>query len=158
MEKIMLPTWIAALARAVLLAGLLGASLAHAQKGFTTPESAAEALVKALRDNDSRLLEVVLGKEWKRFVPTDDLSRDDVAAFLAGWDKQHRIEHESDGIALLTVGGEPGFSLPIPIARNKRRHRKTAHRAHRAQRTRGDTGGAGLLRRTAGIRDQGSHR
>ena len=115
----MLPTWIAALARAVLLAGLLGVSLAHAQKGFTTPESAAETLVKALRDNDSRLLEVVLGKEWKRFVPTDELSRNDVAAFLAGWDKQHRIEHESDGIALLTVGEDKGFTLPIPIARNK---------------------------------------
>jgi hypothetical protein len=115
----MLPSWIAALARAALLAGLLGSSLAMAQKGFTTPEAAAETLVKALRDKDSRLLEVVLGKEWKRFVPTDDLSRDDIDAFLAAWDKQHRIGHESDSTALLTVGEEPGFTLPIPIARSK---------------------------------------
>jgi hypothetical protein len=119
MENFMLPTWIAALARTVLLTCLLGSSLAHAQKTFTTPESAAETLVKAMRSNDSRGLEVVLGKEWKRFVPTDDLSRDDITAFLSAWDKQHRIEHESESTALVTVGEEPGFTLPIPIARNK---------------------------------------
>jgi hypothetical protein len=119
METFMLPTWITRLARAVLLACLLGSSLAHAQKTFATPESAAETLVKAMRDKDSKLLEVVLGKEWKRFVPTDELSRDDITAFLAAWDKQHRIDHESDSIALLTVGDGQTFTLPIPITRNK---------------------------------------
>jgi hypothetical protein len=119
MKTVMLPPWIARLARTLLLACLLGSSLAHAQKGFASPESAAEALIVAMRGNDSRQLEVVLGKEWKRFVPTDDLGRDDIAAFLAGWDKQHRIERESDSTALLTVGEAPGFTLPIPITRNK---------------------------------------
>jgi hypothetical protein len=119
----MLPTSLAApalrFARAVLLACLLGLPLAHAQKSFPTPESAAEMLVKAMRDKDSRLFEVVLGKDWKRFVPTDDLSHDDITAFLAAWDKQHKIAHESEDTALLTVGDERGFTLPIPIARNK---------------------------------------
>jgi hypothetical protein len=61
----------------------------------------------------------VLGGDWKRFIPTDDLSRDDVDAFLAEWDKQHKIHNESDETALLSVGDEPGFTLPIPIVRNK---------------------------------------
>ena len=109
----------ARLAGAVLLAGLLMTPLAHAQKSFMTPQSAAEALVKAIRDNDTKALQTVLGKDWKRFIPTDNLSRDDVNAFLAAWDKQHKVYQEGDDTALLSVGDEPGFTLPIPIVRNK---------------------------------------
>jgi DUF2950 family protein len=118
-EGRMLERWIAALVRAVLLACLVGSPLAHAQKTFMTPESAAEALVKAIRDNDTKALQTVLGAEWKRFIPTDDLSRDDVNAFLAAWDKQHKITNEGDDTALLSVGDEPGFTLQIPIVKNK---------------------------------------
>ena len=106
-------------ARAVLLACLLIAPLAFAQKSFMTPESAAEALIQAIRDNDTKTVQSVLGKAWKRFIPTDDLGKDDVAAFLAAYDKSHKIDNESDNTALLSVGEEPGFTLPIPIVRNK---------------------------------------
>ena len=115
----MLASFVAVLMRAVLLACLLAAPLAHAQKAFMTPESAAEALVKAIRGHDTKALQAVLGQEWKRFIPTDDLSRDDVNAFLAAWDKQHKITSEGDDTALLSVGDEPGFTLPIPIVKNK---------------------------------------
>jgi len=115
----MVPRLVARLARTALLACLLAAPLAYAQKSFMTPESAAEALVKAIRDHDTAALQAVLGKEWKRFIPTDDLSRDDVNAFVAAWDKQHQITNEDDNTALLSVGDEPGFTFPIPIARNK---------------------------------------
>jgi len=115
----MVPRFVASLARAALLACLLAVPAAHAQRSFTTPESAAEALVKAIRDNDAKAKQMVLGKEWKRFIPTDDLSRDDVDAFLAAWDKQHKIINEGDDTALLSVGDEPGFTLPIPIVKNK---------------------------------------
>ncbi|MGY4828500.1 DUF2950 domain-containing protein [Sphaerotilaceae bacterium SBD11-9] len=111
--------WITRLLRTALLACLLSAPLAHAQKSFATPEAAADTLVKALRSNDTKLLQTVLGQDWKRFIPTDDLSRDDVDAFLAAWDKQHKIDHESESNAVLTVGEAPGFTLPIPIVRTK---------------------------------------
>jgi len=107
------------LVRSALLACVLAAPLAFAQKTFMTPESAAEALVKAIRDNDAKVKQAVLGKDWKRFIPTDDLSREDVDAFLAAWDKQHRITREDEDTVLLSVGDEPGFTLPIPIVRNK---------------------------------------
>ena len=109
---------IALLLRVLLLAALLASPLAQAQKTFPTPESAAEALVTAIRSNDAKALQTVLGADWKRFIPTDELGRDDVDAFLAAWDKQHRIVNESDTTALLAVGEEPQFTLPIPIVRN----------------------------------------
>lgn len=115
----MLPRWITALTRAVVVTALLASPPAHAQQSFETPQAAAETLVKALREQDHRLTQTVLGKDWKRFVPTDGLSRDDITAFLAAWDQSHRIEREDDDTALLNVGDPPGFSLPIPIARDK---------------------------------------
>jgi hypothetical protein len=111
--------WILRLARTALLALWFAAPLAHAQRHFTTPESAAETLVEAMRSKDAGRLQSVLGPQWQRFVPTDDLGRADVEAFLAAWDRQHQIENESDGTAVLTVGAPPGFPLPIPIVRNK---------------------------------------
>ncbi|HTP72541.1 MAG TPA: DUF2950 domain-containing protein [Burkholderiaceae bacterium] len=111
-------SWIAAIARVLLLGCLLASPLAHAQKTFATPEAGAEALVQALRDNDTQTLQSLFGQNWKRFIPTDNLSKDDVAAFLAAWDRAHRIQNESDTTALLSVGDEPGFVLPIPLTRN----------------------------------------
>jgi DUF2950 family protein len=119
LETRMVHPLVARLARAALLLGLLASPLAHAQKSFLTPESAAEALIKAVRDSDAKALQTVLGKDWKRFIPADDLSRDDVSAFLAAWDRQHKVYNEGDDTALLSVGDEPAFTLPIPIVKNK---------------------------------------
>jgi len=110
---------IAHLVRTVLLVCLLAAPLAHAQKHFLTPDAAAEALVKAMRADDTKALQAVLGQDWKRFIPTDNLSRDDVDAFLAAWDRTHKIQPEGDRTALVTVGPDPAFTLPIPIVKNK---------------------------------------
>ena len=114
---------LADLARAVLLMMLLAVGsappLAHAQKRYLTPEAAGEALIKAMRGNDTKALQTVLGQEWRRFIPTDDLSRDDVDAFLAAWDQSHRVDLEGDTTALVSVGAQPGFTLPIPIVKNK---------------------------------------
>ena len=111
---------IADLARVLMmLACLLATPLAHAQKHYLTPDAAAEALVKAMRANDATALQAVLGQEWKRFIPTDDLSRDDVDAFLTAWDQSHKIQPEDDNTALAVVGPDPAFTLPIPIVRNK---------------------------------------
>jgi hypothetical protein len=107
-----------------LLRALLGVCalvplLAHAQKLYLTPDAAAAALIKAMRANDAAAMQTVLGKDWKRFIPTDELSRDDVDAFLAAWDKEHKVVNEDDSTALLSVGAEPPFTLPIPIVKNK---------------------------------------
>ena len=36
-------------------------------------------------------LRVVLGADWRRFVPTERVDREDVYAFLSAWAKQHKI-------------------------------------------------------------------
>src|SRR5215510_3366628 len=99
--------WLGACAMACALAS----PLAHAQKLYLTPDAAADALVKAIRDNDAKALQTVLGSEWKRFIPTDDLSRDDVGAFVAAWDRAHQVQNENDTTALLSVGADPAFAL-----------------------------------------------
>jgi hypothetical protein len=109
----------ALLARWLLLACVGLPPLAHAQKLYPTPDDAAAALVKAMKADDTKAMQTVLGKDWKRFIPSDELSRDDAQAFLAGWDKEHRIVNEDDRTALLSVGPEPAFTLPIPIVKNK---------------------------------------
>jgi len=107
------------LARALLLTLLLASSQAQAQKTYPTPEAAGDALVKAMRGGEVKALQTVLGSQWRRFIPTDDLSRDDVDAFLAAWDKERKVDLEGDTTALLSVGTQPAFTLPIPIVKNK---------------------------------------
>jgi hypothetical protein len=109
---------LALLVRTLLLACVLLPPLAHAQRLYPTPEAAAEALVEAMQANDTPALQTVLGKDWRRFIHTDELSRNDVDAFLAGWHQHHKIVHEDDRTALLSVGSEPTFTLPIPIVKN----------------------------------------
>jgi len=109
------PTF-AGLLRAMLLACLLVSPFAYAQKAFPSAEAAADAFTDALRKSDRKALAVVLGANYKQFVPPQD--RTDIEAYLAAWDKQHKINNDSDNKATLSVG-EHGWTLPIPIVKRK---------------------------------------
>lgn len=87
----------------------------HAQHAYSTPEAAADALVDAVKREDKAALNTVLGASWSKFIPTQD--REDIDAFLAEWDKSHRIEMFAPGDARIAVG-EGSWELPIPIMRN----------------------------------------
>ena len=108
---------ITGLLRATVLACALVSPLALAQKAYPSAEAAAEAFTDALRKVDRAALGVVLGANYKQFIKTDGVNRADIEAYLAAWDKQHKIV-EADGKATLLVG-EQGWSLPIPIAKRK---------------------------------------
>ena len=87
-------------------------------KSYPTAEAAAEAFTEALRKNDRAALGTVLGQNWKRYVPAEGgPDRDDVDAFLAAWDKMHKIVTESDGKAVISVG-EADWTLPVPIVKS----------------------------------------
>jgi hypothetical protein len=103
----------AALTAALVLASAPG----FAQRAYPTPDAAAEALVDAVARSDPDALRAVLGANWKRFVPTDDVDREDVYAFLAAWAKSHRLVPSGDARAMLAVG-EQGWTLPIPIVKD----------------------------------------
>ena len=84
-----------------------------AQQHYSTPEEAAEAMVTAVKRNDLAAMQIVLGADWRKFIPTQD--REDIDAFLAAWDTSHRIEMIAPGEATIAVG-EQRWTLPIPIA------------------------------------------
>jgi len=98
----------------LLAAALMAASPAFAQKVFPTPEAAVEMLVDGLARHADDEVRAVLGPDYRRLMPLDEVSEDDRIGFLAAWSRGHRIDQEGAG-ARLVLGD--GWTLPIPIVR-----------------------------------------
>lgn len=92
-------------------------SHALTQEAFDSPEDAADAFVRAVATSDDDALSAVLGADWKRFIPIDNIDRDDVNAFLAARYKNEKIIRDSDNRAHLAVGPDE-WTLPIPIVKS----------------------------------------
>lgn len=105
---------------AVVLAGMaLFAPLpVAAQQAFPTADAAATALVEAISRKDQAALRMVLGNDWKEFIPTENIEDKDVDAFLKGWAESHTIVVKPAHTAHLTVGTQD-WVLPIPIVEKK---------------------------------------
>jgi len=101
------------LALAVLLA-----MPAHAQESFTTPDAAADALVKALGTSsaDEARLTAILGPQWEQIVPRGSVDRDDVDAFLARYREKHAFQKKDATHQLLAVGKD-AWTLPVPLVK-----------------------------------------
>lgn len=84
-----------------------------AQQTFTTPELAAQALVKAIEAHDDASLQKLLGNDWQVYLPPEDVDPDEVARFLRDWHISHNIAEHGD-TAHLNVGSE-NWQLPIPL-------------------------------------------
>lgn len=95
---------------------LIPAASHAAPSVYPTADAAATALVDAVQNNDKPALAKVLGPDWKTFIPTDSIDRDDVDAFLAAYKAKHKIA-EKDGVSRLEVGNA-GWTLPIPIVKS----------------------------------------
>lgn len=98
---------------------LLGLSqVVSAQQAYPTAEAAVEALVAALGTDkaDAERLNAVLGADWRTYIPTDTVEREDVDAFLTLYHEKHVIESTASGRAALVVGTTP-WILPLPLAR-----------------------------------------
>lgn len=101
-------------AAAALVAGLLGPLAAGAQQAFSSTEAAAQAFRDAIANNDVKALEKVLGPDWRRFVPRDEIGQGELQTFLAAWDKKHSVVSTGQDKAALAVG-DSGWTLPIPL-------------------------------------------
>ena len=102
-----------------MLVGLAAAApLAQAQQAYPTQEAAAEAFVTALGTGkaDEQKLAALLGKDWRDYIPTAGVDRDDVEAFLSGYRQRHSFEPAPQGRTFLSVGKD-GWKLPIPLAK-----------------------------------------
>jgi hypothetical protein len=106
-----------ALAVIWLFAGPASAADEPKLRAFPTAEAAANTLVEALRKNDDKTIDAILGGSWRDFVPgtreDEDKSRED---FLKAWDQNHKLVPEGDNKMVVEVG-TTGFTMPIPIVK-----------------------------------------
>jgi hypothetical protein len=96
------------------------ATVATAQEPFPTPDAAAQALVTALGTEkaDQSRLAAILGPDWSRYIPQGSVERSDVDAFLARYREQHSFQTPSAGRAILAVGKDGAWTLPVPLVKN----------------------------------------
>jgi hypothetical protein len=105
----------ATLATAIALA-LFSTALQAAPATYPSADAAASALVEAVQNHDHAAMEKVLGADWKKVIPTDDIDREDVDAFLDAYKARHRIVEKGDTSQLEV--GNAGWTLPIPIVKS----------------------------------------
>ncbi len=91
---------------------------AHAQQAYPTPEAAAEALVAALgaTEADRTQLATVFGADWEKYIPLDNVDRDDTDAFLARYREKRAFEKADATHVKLAVGRE-AWVLPVPLVK-----------------------------------------
>jgi hypothetical protein len=112
-----LPSGAANRIRVVLLAGLMAvAPVAIGQQAFPTPEAAADALVDGIARHDWDAVKVVVGSDYKKYIPTGTVAEGDITNFLEAWAKAHRIVPGGADRAFLGAGVH-GWTMPIPIVK-----------------------------------------
>ncbi len=101
---------------------LAGAALAAEMKQprFTTPERAVEALVSALKADNSEALATLLGPGSERLASSGDPVADEAERqrFLERYAEKRRLEAEGDDRVVLHVG-EDDWPMAIPLVRVK---------------------------------------
>lgn len=96
------------------------AGIVLAQQAYPTAEAAAEAFTAAL--GKPAMMAQVLGADWKRFIPTDEIEEEHLQAYLEAWEKRHEIVPEPDdpdsGTRVVAVG-TGDWTLPIPLVNSE---------------------------------------
>lgn len=94
------------------------ADAAPKQKTFSSPEAAVAAFVDALKTNNNKALDAILGRDGKRIIssgdPVDD--QNGRARFVAAYEEKNQLNKESAGRAILLVG-KNDFPWPIPLVK-----------------------------------------
>ena len=69
---------------------------ASAQSHFATPDAAVEALVDSVAINDPAQMRAILGNDYRKLLPLDEVSQDDLSAFLQAWAQGHSIKQTQE--------------------------------------------------------------
>lgn len=83
---------------------------------FPSAEAASDAFVNALKGPDQAELARILGADWRTYIPTAGVQRDDVETFIADYEVSHRIV--ADGSRSHLSVGQKGWTLPIPLVKD----------------------------------------
>lgn len=97
---------------------VLSPTRAVAQAVYPSAEAAAAALTAAIEGGDPEATKVVLGEDWKKFVPTEGIDDENVQRYLAAWNTSHEIVTEEEGRTMVAVG-DRGWTLPIPLVESE---------------------------------------
>ena len=110
-----------ALLMAAAVIALLIAGAAHAQtakqRTFASPEEAVKAMVEALKSNDLKALEEILGPGSRDLIVSGDPVADRAIRerFVKQYDEKKRLEQKEDTV-VLSVGNDD-WPSPIPIVK-----------------------------------------
>jgi hypothetical protein len=104
---------VAAIALATCVHGVAYAAVSQSQ--FQSPEEATDALMAAVKRDDTKSLVAILGPHSRDLVSSGDsvADRAALARFAADYDQSHRLE-AGGGKVVIHVGRDD-FPLPIPI-------------------------------------------
>ena len=88
----------------------------QAQKIFSSPEDASNALVTAAQNDDERAALEILGPDGKQIISSGDETEDARARanFVEKYHEMHRLVKEPDGTTTLYIGAE-NWPTPIPL-------------------------------------------
>ena len=103
---------------ALLVTGV-GSSLAQPvkQKHFATAEQAATALTEAIRKDDEKEVQAILGTGWRDLIPGNSEHEDDLRKrYLEAWDQNHKLVPEGDS-KVFVEAGTTGWVSPLPIVK-----------------------------------------
>jgi hypothetical protein len=103
----------------ILLAALAAACASRKQPGFETADEAARQLVQALRTDDVKQAEEILGPESKDLLSSGDpvADKNGREKFVQLYDQKHRMEKVDDSTMTLCIG-DIDWPVPIPIVRS----------------------------------------
>lgn len=104
-----------ALCMTLCVAALPG--VAHAQQTkFPSADAAAAAFGDALARSDGDATRAMLGADYRKVMPLNDMTQDDKLDFLAAWSEGHRVVPQGNNKAVLEVG-KTNWALPIPMVK-----------------------------------------
>lgn len=88
------------------------------QKHFPTAEEAAIALTDAIRKDDDKAVQAILGVGWRDLIPGTAGHEDDVRSrYLKSWDENHKIIPDGDERAYVEAG-TTGWRSPLPLIKD----------------------------------------
>jgi hypothetical protein len=111
----------AVLVALVMLGGLLqGCANAPAAR-FKSADEAANALVTALRTNDNKQLEYILGGDADKLIASGDpvTDQNNRAVAVKAYDAKHSLATDKDGKVTIILG-EKDWPMPIPIVKDEK--------------------------------------
>jgi hypothetical protein len=101
---------------ALIAAAFAVVPIAWGQQTFPSPQAAADALVDGIARHDWDAVKVVVGQDYKNYIPSGAVAEGDITRFLEAWATSHTVVSAGADKAFLGAGRH-GWTLPIPIVK-----------------------------------------